>query len=234
MERRIDRKQLERTQQGQIYIGTSGYSYKGWEKTFYPRETPKRLQLEYYANHFSTVEINSTFYRLPSEKMVNGWRDRVGEEFVYTIKGSRFITHMKKLVNLGPGLDRFFDRLEPMRHKIEMILWQLPGILKKDIARLEDFLPRLPGSYNHSMEFRDRSWLDDPVFDLLHKYRIAHVSLSTLNMPANFTVTSHHVYLRFHGLEGGMAHDYTAEELKPWAEFASEQAKRSWPILITM
>ena len=100
-----------------VYIGTSGYSYKSWDKTFYG-DTPKREQLEYYSTQFPTVEINATFYRLPSEGMVRGWAERVDEEFIYAVKGSRFITHMKKLANLDGALDKYFDRIEPMHAKV--------------------------------------------------------------------------------------------------------------------
>src|SRR5687768_4607606 len=103
------------------YIGTSGYSYKSWDKTFYG-ETPKRLQLEFYATQFPTVEINATFYRLPLESMVQGWRDRVDDEFLFAIKGSRFITHMKKLGNLDGALDKFFDRLSPLQERTAIVL----------------------------------------------------------------------------------------------------------------
>jgi uncharacterized protein YecE (DUF72 family) len=205
------------------YIGTSGYSYKSWDKTFYG-DTPKRLQLEFYSTQFPTVEINATFYRLPSEAMVRGWRDRVGERFLYAIKGSRFITHMKKLVNLNGAVDKFFDRIAPLQDKIAVILWQLPGKLKKDAARIDDFLAQVPKAYHHAVEFRHPSWYDDEIFEVLRKHNAAHVALSSLGMPMNLSVTSNDlVYVRFHGLEGGAAHDYTAAELKPWAKFITGQ-----------
>jgi uncharacterized protein YecE (DUF72 family) len=213
------------------YIGTSGYSYKSWDKTFYG-ETPKKLQLEYYSTQFPTVEINATFYRLPSDAMVAGWRDRVNEDFVYAIKGSRFITHMKKLVNLDGALKRFFDQLEPMKHRVGVILWQLPGILKMDLTRLEEFLAQLPSNYRHAMEFRHPSWYADEIFDLLKRRDIAHVALSSLGMPMNLSVTSNIIYIRFHGLEGGAAHDYTRKELKPWADFISAEAGKGRTLYI--
>src|SRR5688500_12167282 len=110
------------------YIGLSGYSYKSWDKTF-DGETPRKLQLEYYATQFPTVEINATFYRLPSTGMVRGWRDPVDDDFVYAVKGSRFITHMKKLANLDGALDKFFDRIAAMQGRTAVILWQLPTML---------------------------------------------------------------------------------------------------------
>src|SRR5688572_11977754 len=208
------------------YIGTSGYSYKSWDKTFYG-ETPRKQQLEFYITQFPTVEINATFYRLPSEAMVRGWRDRVNEDFVYAVKGSRFITHMKKLANLDGALDKFFDRIAPMQDRVAVILWQLPPMLKKDLVRLDDFLSELPGEYRHAVEFRHVSWYEsDEVFDILRKHRAAHVCLSSGGMPMNLTVTTDFTYIRFHGLEGGAAHDYTRKELKPWAKFISSQAER--------
>lgn len=207
------------------YIGTSGYSYKSWDKTFYG-DTPKKRQLEYYSTQFPTVEINATFYRLPSEAMVRGWNERVGEDFIYAVKGSRFITHMKKLANLDGALDKYFDRIEPMQEKVCSILWQLPGILKRDDKRLDDFLAQLPTEYRHAVEFRHPSWYEDKVFSILKKYKAAHVALSSGGMPMNLSVTTDFVYIRFHGLGGGAAHDYTREELQPWAEFIQEQASK--------
>src|SRR4051812_14890630 len=151
-----------------VYIGTSGYSYKSWDKTFYG-DTPKRLQLEYYVTQFPTVELNATFYRLPSEAMVRGWRERVNPDFVYAVKGSRFITHMKKLVNLDGALVKFFDQIEPMKDRTAVILWQLPGMLKKDPLRLDEFLVRVPSDYRHAVEFRHPSWYDEEIFTILRK-----------------------------------------------------------------
>ena len=213
------------------YIGTSGYSYKSWDKTFYG-ETPKRLQLEFYTTQFPTVEINATFYRLPSEGMVRGWRDRVEADFLFAVKGSRFITHMKKLANLDGALDKFFDRLAPMQERIAIILWQLPPMLKKDVVRLDDFLSMAPRSYRHAVEFRERSWYDDDVFEILRKHNVAHVALSSGGMPMNLTVTSDIIYVRFHGLEGGAAHDYTRKELRPWADYICEQAEQGRTLYI--
>ncbi len=209
---------------GSIFVGTSGYSYKGWDKTFYPPTTPKKRQLEYYATQFRTVEINATFYRLPSAGMVQGWRNRTNKQFVYAIKGSRFITHMKKLANLGDALDVFFERIAPLRERIGVILWQLPPNLHLDVGGLDEFLKRAPKGYCHAVEFRHPSWLEKDVFDVLRARKAAHVSVSSRGMPMDLTVTSPVVYIRFHGLAGGAAHDYTDEELEPWAAHIRSQA----------
>ncbi len=209
----------------EIYIGTSGWSYKSWEKSFYPHTLPATRHFEFYATQFPTVEINLTFYRLPLASAVQGWRNKAPAGFVYAIKGSRYITHMKKLVNLGDGLDNFFARIKPLRPRIGAILWQLPPVLHKDASRLEAFLAQLPGSYHHALEFRHASWLDEEIFHLLRHHHAAHVSVSSLALPINLEVTSDLVYIRVHGLEGGAAHDYTRQELEPWARHIRRQAE---------
>jgi uncharacterized protein YecE (DUF72 family) len=155
--------------------------------------------------------------------MVLGWRKKAPPGFIYAIKGSRFITHMKKIANLDGALDKFFDRIHPLHSRIGPILWQLPPFLRKDQPRLDNFLHLLPKTYCHAIEFRHESWLDDEIFETLKKHKAAHVVLSSLAMPSNLTVTAQFVYLRFHGLEDGAAHDYTRAELQPWARFIREQ-----------
>jgi uncharacterized protein YecE (DUF72 family) len=212
---------------GRAYVGTSGWSYKVWNKTFYPRDVPRSRQLEYYSTQFPSVEINATFYRLPSEGMIQDWRNKVPDRFVYAVKGSRFITHLKKLARLEPEhLRNFFGRMRPMQPLIGVVLWQLPGMLHKDARRLQTFLRKLPRKYRHAVEFRHPSWLDAETFDVLREHRAAHVSVSSLAMPMNLTVTSDVVYVRFHGLKDGAAHDYTDAELKPWAKFARAEAEK--------
>jgi uncharacterized protein YecE (DUF72 family) len=218
---------------GKVYVGTSGWSYKAWDKTFYPREVPRNRQLEYYTTQFPSVEINATFYRLPSEQMVQGWRNKVSDRFVYAVKGSRFITHMKKLAGLrSEHVRNLFDRLQPLQPLTAVVLWQLPGMLHKDARRLRSFLRRLPVNYRHAVEFRHSSWLDDEIFELLREHRAAYVSVSSQAMPMNLTVTTDLVYVRFHGLRDGAAHDYTDAELKPWIQFARSEAKRKRTVLL--
>jgi uncharacterized protein YecE (DUF72 family) len=208
-----------------VLIGTSGWSYKGWDRAFYPEEIPRSQQFEFYATQFRTVEINNTFYRLPTLSMTRGWARRAPTGFVYAVKGSRFITHMKKIANLDGALKKFFDRIKPLQKRTGAILWQLPPFLKKDQPRLEAFLRILPrGGYHHAVEFRHGSWINDEIFSTLERFDAAHASVSSLGMPMNLTVTSEIVYIRFHGLRNGAAHDYTRAELKPWARHIQEQA----------
>jgi uncharacterized protein YecE (DUF72 family) len=210
---------------GNVYIGTSGWSYKSWDKEFYPKEIAKSEQFEFYATQFPTVEINNTFYRLPTLKAVRGWRDKAPPGFVYAVKGSRFITHMKKLTKLDGAVRKYFDRIKALKKRTGVVLWQLPPILKKDAKRLGNFLKILPKGYRYAVEFRDASWLDEEIFAILRKYHAAHVSVSSNGMPMDLTVTTDFLYIRFHGLEGGAAHDYTASELEPWAEHIRKHSK---------
>lgn len=209
---------------GSVYVGTSGWYYKEWQKTFYPAGAAKN-QLSYYATQFPSVEINSSFYRLLKENAVRTWLTQVPSEFVFAIKGSRFITHMKKLRSLNGGLDRFFTTVRWFGNRAGPILWQLPPILKKDLARLDDFLTLLPAGYRYAVEFRHPSWIDDDVFELLNKRGAAVVWLSSQAMPQDFTVTADFIFTRFHGLEGGPRHDYTGPELQPWARQIKKQAR---------
>jgi uncharacterized protein YecE (DUF72 family) len=209
-----------------VYIGTSGWVYKDWQKHFYPADLPAKRQFQFYATQFPTVEINATFYRLPTLKMVKGWRDKAPPGFVFAVKGSRFITHILKISGASRGLRKYFSRIKPLQKRIGPVLWQLPPFMKKSPERLEKFLKILPKDYCHAVEFRHASWYEGKdAFDLLRKYKAAHVNLSSLRMPMNLTATADFVYIRFHGLENGAAHDYTRAELEPWARFIRRQSR---------
>lgn len=202
-----------------VFVGTSGWIYKGWAGTFYPPNLKKTGELAFYATRFNTVEINATFYRLPTENMVRGWRERSPAGFTFAVKGSRFITQMKKLNVDRPSIQIFFDRVKLLKEKCGPILWQLPPNLGFDGERLDQFLKIVPRKYRHAVEFRHPSWYEhEETFAILRKHEAAHVSVSSLRMPMNLNVTADFVYLRFHGLEHGAAHDYTREEMQPWAD----------------
>jgi uncharacterized protein YecE (DUF72 family) len=208
---------------GQIFIGTSGWVYKEWANDFYRGLKPKE-HFAFYTTQFRTVEINATFYRLPDLKMVHGWRKKAPEGFVFAVKGSRFITHIKRLNNLGFAVNKFIRRIRPLQPKLGPLLWQLPPNMKKDLPRLRKFLQRLPKEFSHAVEFRETSWMDPAVMELLRGFNAAFVSVSSMRMPQDFSVTSDFVYIRFHGLSGGPHHDYTKAELAPWAKHIQTQA----------
>ena len=202
-----------------VFVGTSGWIYKGWAGTFYPSDLKKTGELEYYATRFHTVEINATFYRLPLPTMVKGWHERSPKDFIFAVKGSRFITQMKKLNVEMPSIKVFFDRVKALKEKCGPILWQLPPNFGFNPARLDHFLEIIPKKYQHAVEFRHPSWYEHAkTFEILRKRGAAHVSVSSLRMPMNLNVTADFIYIRFHGLEHGAAHDYTRAELQPWAD----------------
>jgi uncharacterized protein YecE (DUF72 family) len=207
-----------------IFIGTSGWVYKEWANDFY-RGLKSKEHFQFYATQFPTVEINATFYRMPNLKTVRGWRNKASKGFIFAVKGSRYITHIKRLNNLESSVGNFIRRIAPMKEKLGPLLWQLPPNFKKDLSRLEKFLKRLPRNFSHAIEFRHPDWICDETFALLRKYNAAFVSMSSMRMPMNFSVTSDFIYIRFHGLAGGAHHDYTREELQPWAKHIREQAE---------
>ena len=206
-----------------IYIGTSGWVYKEWANDFYRGLKPKE-HFAFYVTQFPTVEINATFYRMPTLNMVHDWRDKAPKEFIFAVKGSRFITHIKRLNNLERSVTNFISRIKPMKEKLGPLLWQLPPNFKKDLPRLGKFLKRLPKNFFHAIEFRHPDWMADDTFELLRRHNAACVNISSQRMPQNFSVTADFVYTRFHGLEGGARHDYTREELQPWADHFCDQA----------
>src|SRR5881275_2815410 len=150
-----------------VRIGCSGWNYASWKEEFYEGR-PARLWLEHYAEHFDTVEVNNTFYRLPNREAVANWERTAPQGFLFTIKASRYLTHIKRLRELGEGLDRFYERIEPLRESPKMgpVLWQLPPTFRRDDERLANALDALPDG-RHCFEFRHASWFVEPVYDLL-------------------------------------------------------------------
>lgn len=218
-----------------IRIGTSGWVYKEWAGNFYPKGWPKKDEFGYYVRHFPTVEINLTFYRLPTPKMVRGWRERSPDKFIFAVKGSRYLTHIRRLTDTGPGLRKYFNRIKPLGERTGPILWQLaPNFHKNETnwQRLDRFLGKLPKRYRHAVEFRHPSWMDEETMNLLRRHQAANVWISSLRMPADHAITGDFVYLRFHGLEGGAYHDYTDDELRPWAEQLVKAARNGIPCYV--
>jgi uncharacterized protein YecE (DUF72 family) len=214
---------------GSIAVGTSGWSYDDWAGAFYPEGLPRSRWFEHYVTRFPTVEVNATFYRLPSEAMVRRWRELAPPGFRFVVKGSRVITHLRRLEGCEEELGRFLERVRGLGPSLRVILWQLPPSLHLDVPRLERFLALLhreATDVRHAVEFRHPSWLVAGAFAALRAHGAAHVAVSSTRMPCDLTVTADLVYARFHGLGGGYAHDYSAEELAPWVAFLREAHAR--------
>lgn len=205
-----------------LYIGTSGWSYDEWVGEFYPEGTGKSDFLEYYVDQFNTAEVNATFYRLPFENMVKGWRKKAPDDFVYSIKGNRRITHYNKMQDIDEYLDRFLSRVGQLEAVLRTIFWQFPPSFEKDTERLESFLQKLPEDQQFAFEFRHTSWLDAEIYDLLRENNAAIVWQSSRKFPDDCTPTADFIYIRFHGLTG-YTYSYDPAELEPWAEIIQNQ-----------
>lgn len=200
-----------------IRIGTSGWVYDDWRTLFYPPELPQKEWLGYYARHFDTVEINNSFYRLPTVHAFSTWREHAPPGFIYAVKASRFLTHIKKLKDPDAALQLFFERACHLGTALGPILYQLPPRWRLNLLRLETFLAALPAGYRHVVEFRDERWLVEEVFQLLERYHVSHCfhDLPPLKVPLR--VTASPVYVRFHG-QPAYRGDYSLPALKRWAK----------------
>jgi uncharacterized protein YecE (DUF72 family) len=198
------------------FVGTSGWTYDDWAGRFYPDGVKGSERLSYYATQFDTVEINATFYRLPTQAMIKAWNRRLGEEFHLVVKGSRVVTHLKRIEACEEQLKNFLDRaLELTRLKV--ILWQLPPSLHKDIERLDRFLSMLPDEVRYAVEFRHKSWWDGETADVLSKHKAAFVTVSHRTLPDTIFATTDFLYVRFHGTgRETYRYDYSDEELVRW------------------
>ncbi len=200
-----------------IRIGTSGWVYKHWRGIFYPPDWPPRNWFAYYAREFDTIEINNSFYRLPSETAFDAWREQAPPNFLYAVKASRFITHLKKLKDPNRPLDLFFARAKRLGEMLGPVLFQLPPHWGVDPSRFENFLSVLPEGQIHVVEFRDPSWLIEEVFRLMERYQVAHCIHDFTGLEVPLRVTAATIYIRFHGdpVHGG---NYTPGALEVWAK----------------
>jgi uncharacterized protein YecE (DUF72 family) len=200
-----------------IHIGTSGWHYGHWRGPFYPDELGAEGFLAYYAERFPTVEINNSFYQLPSESTLGKWRDAVPQGFVFAVKGSRFITHMKKLKDPARSLAPFLERVAVLGEKLGPILFQLPPRWGFNGARLAGFLAALPGAYRYTLELRDQSWINDDALDLLARHGAAFCIYDLAGYLSPLEVTADFVYIRLHGPGGPYQGQYDDKTLAGWA-----------------
>lgn len=199
-----------------VFVGTSGWTYDDWSGPFYPVEVKAGDRLSFYARHFNTVEVNATFYRIPTQTMIAAWNRRLGPEFHLVVKGSRAVTHLKKIANCQEQLDNFMERVLQL-DRLRIILWQLPPSLHKDIDRLDRFLDILPVGNRHAVEFRHMSWWDDEVAQVLTRHHAAFVAVSHPKLPDRFFATTDFLYVRFHGKGPTLyQYDYAPYELSHW------------------
>jgi uncharacterized protein YecE (DUF72 family) len=193
-----------------LLAGTSGYSYKEWLGHFYPEHLPVGGMLRYYAEHFQTVEINNTFYRMPAESMLSQWSEQVPDQFAFTLKAPRRITHDKRLREAESNVAEFLRRADALGKKLGVLLFQLPPYLRKDLPRLRDFLDLLPSGKRVAFEFRHASWQDDEVYELLRSRAAMLCVTDTDEGDTPFVVTADCGYVRLRRTH------YDDDELRAW------------------
>jgi len=202
----------------QIYIGTSGWNYKHWEGIFYPKKYPKSKWLEFYASHYTTVELNASFYRLPTPKTFEGWRERTPDTFLWAVKANRYITHIKRLKSVEEPLQRFFNAIKHLGAKLGPILFQIPPNLSFDEETLDLFCKGLKKNLLYSIEIRHPSWAQKRAIETLKDNNIALcISDSAGRYPYIEKNTASFFYIRLHGSKKLYSSEYSEEELQAYA-----------------
>jgi uncharacterized protein YecE (DUF72 family) len=208
----------------QIRIGCSGWQYKHWGADFYPAGLAQSRWFAHYAINFDTVEINNSFYRLPTPETFAKWREQAPRRFLYAVKASRFLTHMKKLKDPEDPLSRFFESASQLGPHLGPVLYQLPPGWKVDLDRFEHFLRALPKAHLHTVEFRDTSWYDDRVFALMQAHNVALCLHDMQGSATGKRRVGPFVYVRFHHGTSKYGGRYPDATLDTWAEWLASQA----------
>ena len=201
-----------------VHIGTSGWHYKHWRGPFYPEKLALSKMLDYYTQHFDTVELNNTFYRLPPESGVEVWRESTPNGFCFAAKGSRFLTHMKKLKDPATGIGRFFERVDQLGKKLGPVVFQLPPWWEVDSDRLEGFLEALPPRHLYAFELRNPTWHSPEIFRILKRHNAAFCIFEIAGFHSSCEITANFTYVRLHGPGSAYQGSYPPETLRKWAD----------------
>jgi uncharacterized protein YecE (DUF72 family) len=202
---------------GKVFIGTSGWNYGHWSGKFFPEDLPKTKWFNYYHKRFDTVELNTSFYHLPRKTTFEKWYNESPSGFIFSIKASRYITHVKKLNEPEEPVNTFFSNAEGIKEKGGVILFQLPPGLKYNKEKLENTLNVLPKNYRYTFEFRNDTWWNDEAYELLRKNNIAFCLFELAGKITPRIVTADYIYIRLHGPGGKYAGSYSDEVLAEWA-----------------
>ena len=208
-----------------IFVGTSGWQYDSWKERFYPRDLPKTGWLPYFSARFSTVEVNNTFYRLPSADVFARWRTDSAPDFLIAVKASRYITHLKRLRDPAPSIEMMWTRAQRLEDKLGPVLFQLPPNFRADAGLLRDFLAQLPRTMIPAMEFRDPTWDTDEVYELLDRFGVALVAGDRPGWRLPKVETGGWSYIRFH--QGSrIGPHYRMSKLRRWADYLAASDAR--------
>jgi uncharacterized protein YecE (DUF72 family) len=208
-----------------VRVGCSGWQYADWRGDLYPAELPQSRWFAHYALTFDTVEINNSFYRLPPAETFAKWREQAPKHFLYAVKASRFLTHMKKLKDPEDPLFRFFENAKQLGPHLGPILYQLPPRFPVNLERFETFLRALPRGYRHTVEFRDTSWYDERVYALMRRYKAALCLHDMEGLATERLVVGPFIYVRFHHGTKKYGGRYSDARLDSWADWLAERAR---------
>jgi uncharacterized protein YecE (DUF72 family) len=210
---------------GSIHIGISGWNYKHWKEKFYPEDIPQKKWFEYYYERYKTVELNNTFYRLPEIKTFDNWRKVSPDDFIFAVKASRYITHMKKLKD-KESLKEFLKRANHLKEKLGPVLFQLPPGWKFNEERFYSFLKMLPAKYKYTFEFRNETWWNAKVIEALKDNNIAYCIFEIGGKVSPEEITADFIYVRLHGPGAPYQGSYSKETLNKWAKFFRKWNKK--------
>ena len=222
--------------QGKLYIGTSGWVYSHWQGIFYPKSLPSKNKLKYFSKHFKTTEINYSFYHLPRFSTYQNWHSQTPEDFLFSVKASRFITHIKRLKGVKTAWKTFLENTLHLKEKLGPILFQFPPSFKatkENIKRLEDFLRLITkNKLRYAFEFRHKTWYEKKVYKLLKKYRVALVIADSPRYPRADVITANFVYIRMHGSKVMFSSNYTKKELKDLSQTIRKWLKQRKDVFV--
>lgn len=199
------------------WIGTSGWVYRDWPGRFYPAGLRQDRWFEYYARHFDTVEINNSFYRLPSEAAFDAWARQAPPGFLYAVKANRYLTHLRRLIEPAEPLERFLGRARRLGPSLGPVLWQLPPRWRPNLPRLAEFAALLPADLLSAFEFRDPTWFNDAVYAILREHGLSFCIFDMPGLACPEVVTAPAIYIRFHGSGAPYGGSYSDEALRTWA-----------------
>jgi len=219
-----------------LFIGTSGWVYPHWEGIFYPEDLPSKDKLKYFSKHFKTAEINYSFYHLPRPATYQNWYNQTPEDFLFAVKASRFITHIKRLQGTKEASKQFIENALNLKEKLGPILFQFPPSFKateENVSRLEGFLKLITKrKTRYAFEFRHKSWCDKKIYNLLKKHNAAWVIADSPNYPKAEDVTADFIYIRMHGSKVLFSSSYTKKELKDLAQKIKKWLKQRLDIYV--
>jgi uncharacterized protein YecE (DUF72 family) len=215
-----------------IHIGTSGWQYQHWRGPFYPVDLPPSKMLAWYAEHLDTVEINNSFYRLPSSEALGSWCQQTPSSFCFALKASRYITHNHKLKDPQDTVERFMKAVEKLKRRLGPILFQLPPSWKVNVERLDAFLAGLSPSHDYVFEFRHQSWNVQPVYEVLRRHNAALCVYELGGFQSPIEITADFTYVRLHGPGNKYQGDYSVAALRGWAKRIEQWRKKLGHIFV--